>query len=140
LDINDPSGDASTARAILSLAGTLRSVYKEQLAVVDGEPRQFKPSDTLVTKILLGTLACTPACDRYLIFGLQSAGLAYTRFDVRFLLQIFEFYRQHRESFELAQAEIHAETAFKYPAMKLVDMYFWTLGWDLLFATEADDP
>jgi hypothetical protein len=35
-------------------------------------------SDTLVTKVLLGTFACLPACDRYLIDGFKGAGLKYS--------------------------------------------------------------
>jgi hypothetical protein len=139
LDFRNAADDASTADAILSLAGALKLVYEEQITTIDGEPKTFKPTDTLITKILLGTLACTPACDRYLIFGLQNAGLAYTRFDSRFLTQVFRFYRMHLEEFETARDIIQGQAAIRYPAMKLVDMYFWTLGWDLLSATEADD-
>jgi hypothetical protein len=40
-----------------------------------GTPKDFSPSDTLITKFLLGTVGCTPACDRYFILGFRRAGL-----------------------------------------------------------------
>jgi hypothetical protein len=39
-------------------------------------PRAVNVSDTLVSKILLGTLGCMPAYDRYFVTGIRSIGIA----------------------------------------------------------------
>jgi hypothetical protein len=39
------------------------------------------PTDTLITKIMLGTVACSPACDRYFIAGFKAEGYAFSYFN-----------------------------------------------------------
>lgn len=53
------------------------------------------PTDTLVTKVLLGTLGCIPAYDTFFING------------------------------------VTCWSGITYPVMKLADMYFWSLGYQL---------
>ncbi len=58
--------------AILSLKKKL-SDYYEPIAFVNGkeETKNVSPTDTLISKILLGTLGCIPAYDQYFIVGLK---------------------------------------------------------------------
>lgn len=137
-DVANASNDVITAETVVSLSTALKAVYTDKIQAVDGEPRQFRPTDTLISKILLGTFACTPACDRYFIFGLQNAGFAYSRLNVPFLTYVFGFYRAHQKEFSSVRDFICSHGGMSYPAMKLVDMYFWTVGWDLLSATDTE--
>lgn len=36
-----------------------------------------EPTDTLVTKVILGTFGCPPACDQYFIKGFRQSGFRY---------------------------------------------------------------
>jgi hypothetical protein len=86
------------------------------------------PSDTLVTKILLGTLGCVPACDRYFLAGFAHCGFSFSYFNGRFVNRVLEFCRTNRNELRDAQSKIHARIGTRYPLMKLVDMYFFQTG------------
>lgn len=83
-----------------------------------------KATDTLVTKILLGTTACIPACDRYFISGFKDAGFAYSSVNQPFINQVFQFCQDNELELRREQRRIHVEHQVYYPIMKLVDMYF----------------
>jgi hypothetical protein len=87
---------------------------------LDGE---FEPSDILLTKILLGTMACIPAYDRFAQAGLKQEGLTGS-YGKRSYEQIIRFYEIHQDEFEKAQPT----KGMTYPPMKLLDMYFFELG------------
>jgi hypothetical protein len=139
LDFDDPTHDTTTADLIVSLSTALRVIYRQQITSIDGTPRDFSPSDTLITKFLLGTVGCTPACDRYFILGFRHAGLRYSRFSATFLCEVFRFCREHGDTFRETQEVIARRGEIRYPLMKLADMYFWKLGFDLLPEAEADE-
>jgi len=91
--------------------------------------RQFgEPTDTLVTKIMLGTIACSPACDRYFIEGFKSEGYAYSSFNRQFLTDILQFCRENPGELRSVQKKIEKEMGIRYPLMKLVDMCFFQAG------------
>lgn len=98
---------------------------------------QISPTDTLVTKVLLGTIACTPAYDSLLKDGIKAwsqfsnnEGFRIpARFGLNSYVGLIKFYQQHRQDFQEVQSEIVAQHGVCYPAMKLVDMYFWNLGY-----------
>ena len=89
-------------------------------------------SDTLATKILLGTLGCIPAYDRFFIVGIRAHGLHFSYLNPVNFRQTIDFCLAHRSEFEEAQARI-AKDHFQYLIMKIIDMYFWRVG------EEADD-
>lgn len=60
LQIDDPVQDEATAGLIISLSNELKKVYREQITSVNGEKRNHRDSETLISKILLGTVGCTP--------------------------------------------------------------------------------
>lgn len=90
-----------------------------------------KPTDTLITKILMGTLGCTPAYDRYFM-----EGIAYvqnnSKEDIKFvqrlspdsLKALVEFVNRNKDELCFLNKKLDME----YPIMKLIDMYFWTIG------------
>ena len=87
-------------------------------------------SDTLVTKVILGTLGCLPACDRYFIEGFKHTGFHYTRLNPNFIEQVLDFCQQNLRDLKKAQVAIEKIGGVRYPLMKLVDMYFWQIGFD----------
>jgi hypothetical protein len=128
LCLDDAAHDSAPAELIVSLSDALKATYREEIITVDGAPRDFDASDTLITKVLLGTVGCTPACDRYFIEGFRHKGLSYSGFSMRFLCEVFQFCREHQDSFRETQNLITEKSGIPYPMMKLVDMYFWEIG------------
>lgn len=88
-----------------------------------------KATDTLVTKILLGTLGCVPAYDRYYVQTVKrcniSAGV-YSRKSVR---DVAVYYLSHKDEFESLREEL-STCGTRYPAMKLMDMCMWQLAFE----------
>ena len=127
LDLNLVSAESDEVRSLFSLASQLKQIYVRAAVTINGVAAHRTPTDTLVTKILLGTLACTPAYDR-----LVSNGKRYLRdfpatFTPRGYAGCIEFFRSNRKEFMAAHAQIAASGA-NYPPMKLIDMYFWSIG------------
>ncbi len=90
-----------------------------------------KPTDTLVTKVLLGTLGCLPACDRLFRDGFKSRG----RVNERFIKRVLRFCRENFVELKNEQARIEKSGGVYYPLMKLVDMYFWQIGYEKQFTS-----
>jgi len=84
-------------------------------------------SDTLATKILLGTLGCTPAYDRFFIAGLKKCGLKFSYLNKTNFSEMVSFCLRHRDAFQDAKAVV-SSYGVEYPTMKIIDMYFWRLG------------
>jgi len=98
---------------------------KQQIIEVLG--KENKPSDTLVTKIMLGVFANIPAYDAYFKKFLKKKGHCQT-FNKKSLLKIKEFYEENKKTFD--SFKIHTfdfltpqKTDIIYPKAKLIDMY-----------------
>ena len=89
-----------------------------------------KPTDTLATKVLLGTVGCLPACDRFFIQGFRAQGQPYSHLSLAFVERILKFVIRNRLELSELQTMIIGRGGFRYPLMKLVDMYFWQIGLD----------
>jgi hypothetical protein len=89
-----------------------------------------QPTDTLVTKIILGTLGSPPACDRFFIDGFKSAGLSYSSLNAKFVERVLRFCKDNLREFREEQQRIEQIGGMRYPLMKLVDMYFWQIGFE----------
>jgi hypothetical protein len=87
-------------------------------------------TDTLVTKVILGTIGCLPACDRYFIDGFKSQGLPYSNLNQKSISQIIDFSQTNAAELLSQQSSLQETCGLQYPVMKLVDMYFWQLGYE----------
>ena len=87
-------------------------------------------SDTLITKILMGTLGCVPAYDRYFVTGLRSQKVAIGTYNIKSILQLVDFYEKNLEQLDLVQKNFIVADML-YPQMKILDMGFWQIGFDL---------
>jgi hypothetical protein len=140
LDFDDASRDDATADLIKSLSAALRATYPKQFTKDDGTRKEFPKTDTLITKILLGTVGCTPALDSFFIKGFRSRIAGYSGFGPSFLREVFQFCRTHKEVLLQIQREIYSKGHVSYPMMKLVDMYFWEIGRLVKDAENAAQP
>ncbi len=88
-----------------------------------------KPTDTLVTKIMLGVFANVPAFDRYFKAGFKS-----NKFDEKALQNIKKFYDENCDEIDcLSQKyKVHnfqsMEVGLFYTKAKLIDMYGYSKG------------
>jgi hypothetical protein len=127
LHFGDSGHDNTTAKLIISLSDELKKVYHKQIKSVNGKKKHYQPTETLITKVLLGTVGCTPACDQFFITGFRQE-LKFSRFSKKFLCRAFQFYRENEPAFLETRKAIEKQGGIYYPPMKLVDMYFWELG------------
>lgn len=87
-------------------------------------------SNTLITKILLGTLGCVPAYDRYFCEGLGKLNLQ-KAFSEKSLIQLIDYVSASKVEFESFRRckNMQMVGGGVYPPMKLIDMAFWKLGY-----------
>lgn len=109
------------------LAKHYRSIYFTKGA---DKPKPISPTDTLLSKIILGTLGCVPAYDRYFIVGLKEMKMKHIGFNEASLNELFNFIDDNKNEIDQAQKLIKTETQRHYPLMKILDMYFWQIGYD----------
>ena len=86
------------------------------------------PPDTMVTKVILGTFGCVPACDELFKRGIKRYGMKYSAPNKLFMTRIFGFCRENLGGLQREQKRIAERSGVHYPLMKLVDMHFWQWG------------
>ena len=91
-------------------------------------------SQVLITKILLGTLGCVPAYDRFFVDGIKKHKVTTQEYSLKSVLRLVDFYEEHNDRLEEARRGMRTED-LTYPQMKLLDMGFWQVG----FEKEARD-
>lgn len=107
-----------------------KNAYEKHISMVNGKNRKIELTDTLVSKILLGVFGNVPAYDRYFVEGLKLHGIS-GKLNKNSLLQIISFYLAFEEEFNKCQKSLETYSTIKYTPMKLLDMYFWEVGYML---------
>ena len=87
-------------------------------------------SYTLITKILMGTIGCVPAYDRYFIAGIKNQKVATGSYNIKSILQLADFYERNESRLEPVRENMKVYD-LPYPQMKMIDMGFWQIGFDL---------
>jgi hypothetical protein len=127
VNFDSPRATEAAIEPILNLVEELRRTYRDHAGPIDGRRRPANVSDTLATKIMLATLGCTPAYDWYFIEGMRATDIRFSELNAKHFRTLCDFYRENADTFKRVQRQIH-ESGIKYPAMRLVDMYFWEVG------------
>jgi len=115
------------------LVADVRAAYRPYAEAVGRLP----PTDTLVTKVVLGTFGCLPACDRYFIAGFKHKGFQYSCLNDDFIRRLLSFCQEHLLELREIQRNIERAGGIHYPLMKLVDMYFWQTGYEVDAGSKA---
>lgn len=114
---------------ILELFNELSKYYGDIEYVRNREKSNITSTDTLITKIMLGTLGCLPAYDRFFNRGLVEAGIT-QKVGKRSLNQLFDFIDIDNNAGLIAKAATDTvSNNLKYPTMKIIDMFFWSVGY-----------
>jgi hypothetical protein len=112
------------------LVTRIKEIYNEiRLSVKETIPKNDL-SNTLVTKVLMGTLGCVPAYDRYFISGIRNEKAASGNFNIKSIIELVDFYNKYYNEFENARSQMSV-SGMEYPQMKILDSCFWQIGFDL---------
>lgn len=84
-------------------------------------------SPTLTTKILLGTLGCIPAYDQFFIECLGEKNIQKSFNPKKSFSQMLDFYLDNKSEISELSRKFGG-----YPLMKILDMYFWVIGYKKL--------
>lgn len=115
---------------LLELNKKMEEYYNRvRLSVVENVPKN-NLSSTLITKILMGTLGCVPAYDRYFISGIKERGVSTGNYNIKSILKLVDFYEDNKKILENTRAKMTV-LGLPYPQMKMLDMGFWQIGFDL---------
>lgn len=114
---------------LFRLSNKLKSYYLDVRSSCVEREIKHGISDVLITKILMGTLGCVPAYDRYFIEGVKLKGVTTGIYNVRSLQKLADFYKANYDKLEAARSELKVGKN-PYPQMKLLDMGFWKIGFD----------
>lgn len=110
---------------LMKLKKALVKHYKGALSSHAKGKDEYSPSDTLITKILLGTLACAPAYDQYFVKALDQFGLEPKQFSRASIKAIAGFCQANTSI--LTQWRNACKEQY-FPDMKLLDLAFWLYG------------
>ena len=86
-------------------------------------------SPVLTTKILMGTLGCVPAYDRFFQDGVATYKVTTREYSLDSVLRLVDFYEEHNDRLEDARRGMQCED-LTYPQMKMLDMGFWQVGFE----------
>ncbi len=113
------------------LYSLLEKHYEGIRAEVKGMTIENDISPILITKILLGTLACVPAYDEYFCNAVRSKKHNVTTgvYSIDSVLKLAEFYENNKSFFEEKRLQYKFDNEF-YPQMKYLDMALWKIGID----------
>lgn len=78
----------------------------------------------------MGTLGCVPAYDRYFIDGIKRYNISTGNYNRSSLRKLIDFYEENAHIFEPIINQMKIGN-IPYPEMKLLDMGFWQIGFDL---------
>ena len=87
-------------------------------------------SPVLITKILMGTLGCVPAYDRFFVDGIKKYKATTQEYSLKSVRKLAKFYEAHNDRLEEARRGMRTEDLV-YPQMKLLDMGFWQIGFEM---------
>ena len=107
------------------VSSRIRLAYANEQASFEGGTNNA--TDTLVTKILLGTLGCTPAYDRYYVYSVKQYGVSAGRYSRKSISDIARFYLKYKDEFEKIRIAI-SRYGIEYPVMKIMDMCMWQVA------------
>lgn len=118
---------------LFSLSDKLKEIYRDIRITANKSIGKPLPSvgisDILITKILMGTMGCVPAYDRFFCEAVKHCKVASTSFSKKSIKELRQFYLDHNEIFEKLRIEM-SKGMIDYPQMKVIDMCFWQIGYE----------
>lgn len=124
--INEEELDERLSQMTGKIKRSLSDIYVEikRNTKMSGNANCDIISDTLITKVLMGTLGCVPAFDEMLKKGLKACELtqSYTKNNLKNIIVMA------KEKNFVADIHEFCEKHPGYTPMRVIDMYLWALG------------
>lgn len=118
-------------KELFELIIKIKKYYSEKRASVKKDnPPKSEISDTLVSKILLGTIGCVSAYDRYFISSLDLIDGCQKKLNKNSVESLIKYYKKHFKKFESLRNKMSSKD-LEYSQMKVLDSCFWQYGYDL---------
>ena len=124
-DLREPEVQERLTQLYDDIADYFHPIRKE----VAGHEVTTPVSSVLITKILMGTLGCVPAYDRFFQDGAKYLGLEHNSYKEKSLLELADIYEEHNDRLEEVRRGFVGD-GLTYPQMKLLDMGFWQVGFE----------
>ena len=125
---------------LFELDKTLKKFYENIRKKINDKVKN-DVSETLITKILMGTLGCVPAYDRYFVDGIKESNVKPACFSQKSIQSLAMFYAENEKVFEETRYKLRIqEGGIEYPQMKLIDMGFWQIGKGLPKNKQKENP
>ena len=125
VDLREPEIQERLTNVYAYIAKHFRLIRKE----VAGREVASSVSPVLVTKILMGTLGCVPAYDRFFQDGVATYKVTTQEYSQKSVLRRVDFYEEHSDCLEEVRRGMQTDD-LTYPQMKLLDMGFWQVGFE----------
>ncbi len=92
-----------------------------------------EPTETLITKILMGIFGCVPAYDRFVKIALQEYNREHPhkRICQTFNYVSYKALKDWWKQYNCSEQHYLKGSTITYPPTKLVDVYFWSVGKNL---------
>lgn len=130
-NINVKEYSKDNINLLMDLVKEIKEIYNDiRLSIEKYKGVKNEISNTLVTKVLMGTTGCVPAYDRYFVEGVKKFGKLSGTFNKKSIKSVADFYNEHYEELEEARRKMKINN-IEYPQMKVIDMCFWKIGFDL---------
>lgn len=129
-DLREPDVQTRLAEVSADIAEYFDPIREK----VAGRKVASSVSPVLITKILMGTLGCVPAYDRFFVDGIKKHKVTTQEYSLNSVLRLVDFYEAHNDRLEEARRGMQCED-LTYPQMKVLDMGFWQIG----FESDAGD-
>ena len=120
----------SNQQLLREINSFLGQYYDKIRREVKGQELKNQLSFTLITKILMGTLGCVPAYDRYFIAGIKKQKVTTGNYNLKSIMKLVDFYEKNSVRLELVREKMEVD-GMPYPQMKMLDMGFWQIGFEL---------
>ncbi len=125
-DLREPGVQKQLANARDYIAKHFGPIRDE----VAGREVASSVSPVLITKILMGTLGCVPAYDRFFQDGVATYKVTTQEYSLESVCKLAKFYEAHNDRLEEARRGMRTDDLI-YPQMKLLDMGFWQIGFEM---------
>lgn len=115
---------------IMDLKEEIKNYYENETYIDPDTGNKKKinhATDTLISKIILGTLGCVPAYDNFLVKGLRNSGIV-GNFNLNSLNGIINCVKPDEAHIDTVCNNLNKNCNNLYTTMKIIDAYFWEYG------------
>ena len=121
--------DSEVQKMLKTVYDNIEEHFKPIRNQVAGRKVKSQVSPVLITKILMGTLGCVPAYDRFFVDGIKKYKVTTQEYSVDSVVTLAKFYEENKERLEEARRGMWNEDLVDMQ-MKLLEMGFWQIGFE----------